>query len=106
MKQSLQFNRHTITLKAGTYARIIHPYTFVLFLLFISLLYGLIMMRINTLSSLQPTDAAVTSQVESTRLPVIEDDIIKQLESLRDNSVNVKALFTEIRNNPFSQPEQ
>ncbi len=80
--------------------RISH-YSVVLFLVFVVCIYGVVVWRINTLLTTQPSPAAVTSQVKANNIPQIDPAVVKQLRTLRDNSVNVQALFDQGRNNPF-----
>jgi len=77
------------------------PYSFVMFLVLVGALYGFVMLRINSLGSAEPSPDAVNSQVKAARIPHIDKAIVEQLQSLQDNSVNVKALFDEARSNPF-----
>jgi hypothetical protein len=79
----------------------IRSYSYVIFLVFVALLYGFVLFRINSLSNVQPSSDAVSSQVQAARIPHVDQAVIKQLQSLQDNSVSVKALFNQARSNPF-----
>ncbi|HEX5744190.1 MAG TPA: hypothetical protein VFX84_01945 [Candidatus Saccharimonadales bacterium] len=72
------------------------------FVVFVALLYGFVFMRISSLHDIQPSADSVTGQVKAAGVPHIDESVVRQLESLRDNSVNVQALFNEARSNPFS----
>jgi hypothetical protein len=76
-------------------------YNFIVFLLFVALLYGFVLLRINTLSSSQPSTNAVSSQVQAAQIPHIDQSVVNQLQSLQNNSVSVQALFNQARSNPF-----
>ena len=76
-------------------------YSLVAFLVFVALIYGYLLLSINNLSNVEPTDTAITEQVKAAKVPRIDEDVVKQLQSLQDNSVNVQALFNEARSNPF-----
>lgn len=78
-------------------------YSFVIFLIFVAVLYGFVLLRISTLNNLQPTTDAVSSQVKAAKIPHIDESVVRQLQSLQDNSVSVKTLFNQARNNPFQQ---
>lgn len=71
------------------------------FIVFVALLYGFVLLRISSFSNAQPSPDSVTSQVRAAQVPHIDKAVVKQIESLHDNSVNVQALFNEARNNPF-----
>jgi hypothetical protein len=79
----------------------IQRYSFMLFLAFVLLLYGFILLRISSLSNVQPSNDAVSGQVKAARIPHIDQSVVKQLQSLQDNSVSVQSLFDQARNNPF-----
>jgi len=76
-------------------------YGLVLFLVFVALIYGFVLLRINSLTNAQPSADAVSSQVKAARIPHIDQSVVQQLQSLQDNSVSVKSLFNQARDNPF-----
>jgi hypothetical protein len=78
-------------------------YRVVAFLCFVALIYGFVLLRISTLSSVQPSADAVTVQHNPIKTARIDPDVVKQLQSLQDNSVSVRTLFDEARNNPFQE---
>jgi hypothetical protein len=79
----------------------LRPFNLVLFLVFVGCIYGFLLLRAHTLDAAEPSADAVSSQVKAARLPHIDQKVVDQLKSLRDNSVNVKALFDRGRSNPF-----
>src|SRR5262245_40624523 len=83
--------------------RIMRPYVGVFFFLVSSLAYGFVILRINSLSSAQVDDSTVQEKVNATPSPHVDSAVIKQLESLKDNSVNVQTLFQDNRINPFKE---
>ena len=83
--------------------RQLSPYRVALFLCFIIVVYGFVLFRVNTLSNLQPTDASISAHYNPIKTSRIDPAVIKQLESLKDNSVSVQTLFDEARNNPFQE---
>lgn len=76
-------------------------FSLIIFLLFIACVYGFVIVRINVLNNAQPSPDAVSSQVKADRIPHIDQSVVRQLQALQDNSVNVQALFNQARNNPF-----
>lgn len=65
--------------------------------------YGFIILKMNTMSTAAVDESKVTEQVQALATPRIDEDAIKQLQTLKDNSVNVQALFDESRTNPFQE---
>jgi hypothetical protein len=87
--------------KASLAVEKVRRFSFFLFIGFVAILYGFVVFRINSLSNAQPSSDSVTSQVKAAQVPHIDKSVVKQLESLHDNSVNVQTLFNEARSNPF-----
>jgi hypothetical protein len=78
-------------------------YSLIIFVVFVSVLYGFLLLRIDTLSNAQPSADSVSGQVKAASIPKISQTLVNQLKSLQDNSVNVKTLFNQARNNPFQE---
>jgi|GEM_PF-263032 len=80
-------------------------YSGILFFIFVACVYGFILMRITTLSSVQPTDSDIssTSPAKLTAIPSVNAKVVQQLQELQNNSTNVKALFDNSRQNPFNE---
>jgi flagellar basal body-associated protein FliL len=76
-------------------------YFLLLFVLFVLGIYGLMAWHINSLLSAQPSQEQVTEQVEANNIQKVDPAVVKQLQTLRDNSVNVQVLFDQGRSNPF-----
>jgi hypothetical protein len=76
-------------------------YSVVIFVVFVAALYGFVMFQIASLNSQQPSQDAITAQVNAAQVPRIDQKLVDQLQSLQDNSVSVQTLFNEARSNPF-----
>lgn len=63
--------------------------------------YAFLFWRITSLNSAQPSPDAVTAKNNPLSSAHIDKQVVSQLESLRDNSVNVQTLFDQARQNPF-----
>ena len=75
----------------------------VFFFLLFACVYAFIILRINTLSNVQADQSQALSQAGATAVPRIDASAAKQLQSLKDNSVNVQTLFQQNRTNPFQE---
>lgn len=72
------------------------------FFVIVAALFAFLLLRINSLSNIQPNESEMSSEV--TKLtPHIDQKSVAQLKSLEDNSVNVQTLFSQARNNPFGE---
>ena len=103
MKKAKKAELNLATLKAylPKIASAFGRYGGIMFFLLVSAVYGFVILRINTLGDAQPDQSQVDALAKSASVPRIDPKIVKQLESLEDNSVNVQTLFDEARNNPF-----
>jgi len=79
-------------------------YMGIMFFVLVALVYGFIILRINSLSNIQPSDSDVSAQsTKINTIPKVDPTVVQQLQSLKDNSVNVQALFEQARNTPFNE---
>lgn len=78
-------------------------YRVLIFVLAVTAIYGYIFFTINSLSNAEPSADQISSQMSPIKTTKIDAKVIQQLQQLQDNSVSVKALFTEARNNPFQE---
>lgn len=72
-----------------------------LFVLLVACVYAFIVWRISALQAVQPNLNAVNSQLQSSTN--INQATIAKIQQLQDNSVSVKALFNQARQNPFQE---
>ncbi len=93
----------TITDKATIVLRKVSRYRLFIFIVFVVLVYGFLILRINTLTGTQPSSDAIASQSDPIKTAHVDKSVVKQLQSLQDNSVNVKTLFDQARSNPFQE---
>lgn len=75
----------------------------VMFFLLFAFVYAYMVLQINAFSNVQVDSSEVTAQVSTTPTPRIDAQAVKQLQSLKDNSVNVQTLFEQNRTNPFQE---
>jgi hypothetical protein len=69
-------------------------------LLLVLLVYLFVVFRINQLATADPPADAVSSAKPTVR---INEDAIKQIQTLENNNPQVHSLFNEARNNPFQE---
>jgi hypothetical protein len=74
-----------------------------LFVLLLGVIYGFVLNKINAFSNVQPGTSQISAQVKTLSTPQIDPAIVNQLQNLKDNSVNVQALFDQARKNPFQE---
>ena len=74
----------------------------VLFVALVAAVYGYIILKIGALSSVQPSQSAISMQ-DTTNYPHVDPVTVEKIEQLQNNSVSVQALFNQARQNPFSE---
>ena len=94
---------HTLTEDGKIFLSRLSRYVVVFFLLLLIAVYGFVLLRIESLHNIQPSDASVTSQVQSSATPQVDPTVVQQMQTLQDNSVSVKSLFDQARNSPFQE---
>lgn len=80
---------------------VLKQYLYLILLLFFIVIYSLVLLKIRLYSNEQPSAIAISADMKTTSQPVINQHVVKQLESMQNNSVSVKALFNQTRQNPF-----
>ncbi|HSW65600.1 MAG TPA: hypothetical protein VLI54_00485 [Bacillota bacterium] len=65
--------------------------------------YIFLVLRINQLSSAQPTVVEVDSKLQTIPQPKVDKNILAKIQQLQDQNIQVKALFDEARQNPFAE---
>lgn len=74
-------------------------YRVVLFIVFVAGLSAYLVFQINSAVNVTATEAPAA---KTAKTPRIDTALVQQLQQLQDNSVTVRSLFNEARENPFS----
>lgn len=101
MSKDINLNLKDIPARLNGFVAKLRTYSLLLFIVFVAAIYGFVLLRINSLGHAEPSPQAVSGQVQAAKVIHIDGNVVKQLESLQDNSVSVQALFDEARSNPF-----
>ena len=76
----------------------------IIFIVFVIGIYGFVAFQILNARSAAPSPTDVSAQTQaSASAPHIDQQTIDDMQSLQDNSVNVKTLFDQARSNPFNE---
>lgn len=78
-------------------------YLVIIGIITVACIYSGLVIQINLLNRLEPTDEQVSEKLDKIVQPKIDEATIKKLETLEDNSSEVKALFKTARENPFQE---
>ena len=103
MSDAQKAGKQSITDALQSLRAVMMRYTVLWFLLLLIAVYGFVLYRIITAQAAAPTEAAITDQTQATATPHIDQRVVDQMQSLQDNSQNVKTLFDQARSNPFQE---
>lgn len=79
----------------------IKRYYGILFFILVAGLYLFLLIQINTHVNAQPDESTI--KADTAKKLRVDEDVAQQLQSLRDNSVNVQAIPNDTRANPFQE---
>lgn len=72
-------------------------------ILIVLAVFGFIVYRISYFNSAEPTDTAIDEQLKTSSRPRIDKAIVEKLVNLESDNIQVKSLFNQVRENPFSE---
>lgn len=98
-KKTGQLNKAALGESFSKYTSKAWVYRTFIFFLLIASFYGFILWKINTYSNAPPSESEKTAQASAQHH--IDQSTLDKIQSLQDNSVGVKTIFDEARNNPF-----
>jgi Tfp pilus assembly protein PilO len=78
-------------------------YRVVICIVLVVLTYSMIVYQINVLTRAEPTEAQVTDKLKTVQRPKIDARALSKIQQLQDQNVDVKSLFKQTRENPFSE---
>lgn len=74
-----------------------------LLIMFLAVIYGFLGWQIMQLLQKEPDQAAITAELKTVGVPKVNEEVVRKMEQLEDNSVSVQTLFDEARSNPFQE---
>jgi len=93
----------TISSKVLPLLHWLRRYRVILFIVALVCVYSALVLRINMLNNQEPSDSDVSTQLQAVHPPKLDPAIIEKIQQLQDNSVDVKSLFNQARENPFQE---
>ena len=81
-------------------------YKTLLFIVSLALIFGFLIMKINTYAQIEPTEDAINEKLTNIQRPKIDANALAKIQQLEDQNVEVKSLFEQARDNPFSEGNQ
>lgn len=74
-----------------------------IFILVVLLSYLVVVWKVSTLATVEPTNEQETAALTESNIPKIDKKAVAQIESLEENNTEVHSLFEQARNNPFHE---
>lgn len=78
-------------------------YVVMLFILGFLGVYTYLVMRVNTLVQTEPSQSQLDEKLKEIKRTKIDEEAVTNIMRLRDQNIEVEALFEEARDNPFSE---
>lgn len=94
---------HSILARFEPALRFLKRYMVILFFIVFIGIYGFLVYRINALSSASPSEDTVTEKLKTIQHPKVDQSSLDKIQQLQDQHIEVKSLFENARNNPFSE---
>jgi hypothetical protein len=97
----IKLDLNSITAGLGSGIKKVNAYKGIIFFVAVAGLYGFILWRINTYSNIPANQNVENSKAVAQ--PHVDAATVQKIQQLQDNSVSVKALFNQARQNPFQE---
>ena len=72
-------------------------------ILIVLCVFGFIVYRISYFNGAEPTETAIEEQLKTSTRPKIDKALVEKLVNLESDNIQVKSLFNQVRENPFSE---
>jgi hypothetical protein len=102
-KKNLDLDPKKILAKAKKYWQKFATHLPFVAVMLVLLVYLFVVWQIRGLVAAEPSAEAESAALSSTNIPKIDKKAIDEIQSLEQNSPQVRALFNEARNNPFQE---
>jgi hypothetical protein len=65
--------------------------------------YAFMLLSIKSIAVSEPTEEAIAERLSQVKQPKVDEETVAKLEQLKDQNIQVQALFDEARKNPFEE---
>jgi hypothetical protein len=89
--------------KLQPYIAFVRKYAMFLFIVALLGVYGFLVQRIGHFIQDEPAQSAIDSKLKPVNQLKIDQDAIKKITDLESQNVEVKSLFEQVRQNPFTE---
>ncbi len=99
----MKFDTKNISSKLQSYLSMLKKYVVFVFAITILLIFSFFVVRINQISRSEPTEQQIEEKLQTVQRPRIDQAVLDKIEELQGQNIEVKSLFDQARNNPFSE---
>jgi hypothetical protein len=100
-KLNLNLDLKTAPKQAKKVIQKLDGYKLFIFILAVLAAYTFLVLQIGKASRAEPSQAAITEQMNTVQRLKIDQNSVNKIEQLEDQNVGVQALFKDARDNPF-----
>lgn len=79
----------------------VRRYFVVIFVFIVICVYGFMVFQIKNYNLKEPTEEDVNAQLQVIKNPKVDQAAVDKILQLKDQNIQVQALFQQARNNPF-----
>lgn len=89
--------------KLQPYINGVRQHRIIIFILFFLGMYGFLVYQVGSLTEGEPDHAAITEKLETIKRLQVDQKSIDSLLKLEEQNIEVKSLFKQARDNPFTE---
>jgi len=98
-----QLDTKQLTAQATQIIAFLKKYAVLIFVLIALGIFGFLVLRVRTLVSTEPSEAAIEEKIGQAKPITIDSSAVAKIQKLQATNVEVKALFDNTRDNPFQE---
>lgn len=83
--------------------KIFDRYKVIFLMIVLLLIFGLLVINIGRYSTRDPSQSEIDERIKTVQVPKIDQEAVSKILELEDQNIEVKSLFEDARNNPFSE---
>jgi Tfp pilus assembly protein PilO len=92
---------NNIVPKLKSLSDVLRRYVVVIFIGILVIIYGFLVFKVGTVSSVNPDEEVVSQQLQDAKRLRVDQEAINKIEQLKDQNIAVRSLFEKARDNPF-----
>lgn len=81
----------------------LRPYSLFICIILVLCIYLFIVVKIRQLANQQPSTTDVTNKLVELQTPKLDQDAVDTILQLEEESIEIRTLFNEARQNPFQE---